>query len=163
MKLKLKIKKNLNLSYNASKKRSFKKNDINNKSMINPTYLLSDVASKEFELKNNDISALSNANLNIIKVLNECVNEDIYDNSSYLVKKDVNIKSYEKVMKSKSPIHKKIKKIFTINSMENKKYQSNKTNLTKISNKANLSIDIDNNNSISSIKKSIINPNLKMS
>ena len=69
MKNEIKIKKNLNLSYNVSKKRLLKKNDIYNKSMINPTYLLSDVKSKEFDLKNNDISALSNANVNIIKIL----------------------------------------------------------------------------------------------
>ena len=92
MKLKLKIKKNLDLSYNASKKRSFKKNDINNKSMINPTYLLSNIASKEFELKNNDISALSNANLNIIKILSSYANEDIINGSSYLNLKNDNQK-----------------------------------------------------------------------
>ena len=84
MKLKLKIKKNLNLSYNVSKKRSLNKNDINNKTMINPTYLLSDVKSKEFELKNNDISALSNANVNIIKILSSYANEDYINGSSYL-------------------------------------------------------------------------------
>ena len=138
--------------------KTFKKKSNNKSAINNDLSLLKKNFTKETE--KDEISILSNANLNIIKVLNECVNEDIYDNSSYLVKKDVNIKSYEKVMKSKSPIH---KKILTINSMENKKYQSNMTNLTKISNKANLSIDIDNNNSISSIKKSIINPNLNMS
>ncbi len=70
---------------------------------------------KDTEKEKDEISVLSNANLNIIKILNECVNEDIYENSSFLEKKNANIKSYEKVINCKSPIHKRIKRILTIN------------------------------------------------
>jgi len=135
--------------------KNFKKKS-NNKNVINiDLSQLKKKFTEDTEKEKDEISVLSNANLNIIKVLNECVNEDIYENSSFLEKKDVNIKSYEKIIKCKSPIHKRIKRILTINSMENKKCQSNTTNLTKNSNKTNLSIDIENNKSINSIKKSI--------
>ena len=83
-KLKINIKKNVNRSSISSKNKSFRKNYIYNKTVIIPTQLLPKEASKEFELKNNDISILSNANLNVIRILTTYANEDIINESSYL-------------------------------------------------------------------------------
>ena len=126
MKLKLKKKKNLNLSYNLSKKRSLKKNNDYNKTMIIPNHLLPNVTSKEFELKNDDISVLSNANLNIIKILTTYANEDIINGPSYLNFNNDNQK--DKFQESKK-YYSSIK--------ENHIYNFKNVNLRKKSNKSN--------------------------
>jgi len=83
-KLKLNKKKNVHHSSFSSKNKSLKKSNIYNKTMIIPTHLLTNETSKELELKNNDLSILSNANLNIIRILTTYANEDILNESSYL-------------------------------------------------------------------------------
>ena len=125
--IKIKKKKNLNLSYNLSKKRSLKKNNNYNKTMIIPNHLLPNVTSKEFELKNDDISVLSNANLNIIKkILTTYANENIINRSTYLNFNNDN-------QKDKFPESKK----YYSSIKENHIYNFKNSNLRKKSNKSN--------------------------
>ena len=83
-KLKLNKKKSVYHSSFSSKNKSFRKSNIYNKSMRIPIHLLHNETSKELDLKNNDISILSNANLNVIRILTTYANEDIINESSYL-------------------------------------------------------------------------------
>ena len=82
-KLKINKKKNIYHSSFSSKKKSSKKRNFYNKTMIIPTHFLQNETSKEFDMKNDDLSILSNANLNVIRILTSYANEDIINESSY--------------------------------------------------------------------------------
>ena len=168
MKLKINNNMNLNLSYNYSKKRTLKKKNIYNKTMIIPTHLLQNETSKELKLKNNDISILSNANLNIIRILKTYANEDIIKESSYFnfnndnqKERSSESKKYASSFKG-SPIYNYKKNNFKI--------KSNKTNNILNSNISNFSSDsitteiMNNNiktpNSNKEINKSIFSPHI---
>ena len=164
---KLKKKKNLNLSFNFTKKKSIHKNNIYNNTMIIPTHLFPKEASKELELKNNDISILSKANLNIVRILTAYANEDIINGSSYFnfnkdnkKERSSESKKYESSSKG-SPIHNFIK--------NNDRNKSNKSNHNLNSIFSNFSSDsiatermnnIKSSNSYKEAYKSIFSPHI---
>ena len=164
---KLKKKKNLNLSFNFTKKKSIHKKNIYNKTMIIPTHLFPKEASKELKLKNNDISILSKANLNIVRILTAYANEDIINESSYFnfnkdnqKERSSESKKYESSSKG-SPIHNFIK--------NNDRNKSNKSNHNLNSIFSNFSSDsiatermnnIKSSNSYKEAYKSIFSPHI---
>jgi len=166
-KLKINIKKNVNRSSISSKNKSFRKNNIYNKTVIIPTHLLPKEASKEFELKNNDISILSNANLNVIRILTTYANEDIINESSYLNFNNDNAKDRSSESKKYgsslrgSPIFNNMK--------NNLRKKTNKSNHILNSNISNFSSDsivtdrinnIKTSNSYKETNKSIFSPHI---
>jgi len=132
--------------------------------MIIPTHLLQNETSKELKLKNNDISILSNANLNIIRILKIYANEDIIKESSYFNFNNDNQKERSSESSKESPIYNYKK--------NNLRIKSNKTNNILNSNISNFSSDsittkiMNNNNNIKTpnsnkeINKSIFSPHI---
>ena len=133
--------------------------------MIIPIHLFHNETSKELDSKNNDISILSNANLNVIRILTTYANENIINESSYLNFNNDNQKDRSSESKKHgssfrgSPIFNRKK--------NNRRKKTNKSNHILNSNISNLSSDsivtermnnIKTSNSYKETNKSIFSP-----
>ena len=90
--------KSLDINRSIKIKRKIKKKKKLNRSVINKRISINEENAKDTgickEQDLNEISLLSNANLNIIKILNSCANEEILNDSSFITIKDRH--NYEK-------------------------------------------------------------------
>jgi hypothetical protein len=128
-------------------KKGLKKNKKFNKTAINTnsSYKRSkkNIANTD---KEDEISLLSNANLNIIKILNNCANEDILNESSFIFFNNDNI-SLDKVNKGISK-----NKCSNFNSIKNNKNFSLNSNISDISSE---SVKSENQKILSSLESKI--------
>ena len=109
-------------------KKGLKKNRKFNKTAIHTKQNKKSIANTD---KEDDISLLSNANLNIIKILNNCANEDILNESSFIFFNNDNI-SKEKINKDNKNLKDNSKnKCMNFNKINNNKTVSLNSNISE--------------------------------
>ena len=98
--------KSLDINRSIKIKRMLKKKKKLNRSVINKRISLNEDKTKDTGMckEQDEISLLSNANLNIIKILNSCANEEILNDSSFITIKDRHNNKKEKSVESISKL-----------------------------------------------------------